>query len=229
MFLWRDRIRSKPGWWAMALGSTIQFMVLWVMIGKHPGTNYLVSVAALLPILFLLAFIPFLRQENRISLIPLILGTLLLTVFVFSLVVAVNDQRNWLRQIKAGELAIGEFMDHYLEKKVRTYPSLTVLWGYGVPSRCYALRYGNISTERAAFNEEINQICPNEWIYDVWGDYVELPTAYEPLAENDDWDIVILPEVFIPEGIEASAHIHYTQVETRDYGRISILEAARSK
>jgi hypothetical protein len=221
----RKHFRRVPGWWAMTIGGVLQFLLLWFMIGKHPGTNYLVSVAALLPILFLLSFMPFLKDDTKRAYVPLILGAVLIVLFLSGLVAAIKDQRSWAKQVRASEAAIDEIVQSHLEVTGKTREELTILWGYAVPSRCYALRFANASTEGGALGEEIDEICPNEWMFDVWGGYVELPKAYEPLVENDDWDVVILPEIYVPSGIESVAKVFHTEIQTRGFGRVTILIA----
>jgi hypothetical protein len=221
----RKQFKEAPGWWAMSIGGVLQFLLLWFMIGKHPGTNYLVSVAALLPILFLLSLAPFLKDESIQAYIPLITGSAVILLFLFSLVVAIKDQRSWTKQVGASEIAIDAIMQDHLKNTGKSREELTILWGYAVPSRCYALRFANASTEGGALGEEIDEICPNEWMFDVWGGYVELPMAYEPLVENDDWDVVILPEIYVPSGIERVAKVKHTEIQTREFGRITILIA----
>jgi hypothetical protein len=223
----RRRIHFKrdAGWSAMAVGVAIQFVLLWGLIGKHPGPNYLLSVAAMLPIMFLLGLGPFIEDEGNKEWIPIVIGTLLIVGFLVGLVVAVRDQRDWRQQIVASDKAVEQIVQNHLEATNQKRGDLTILWGYGVPSRCYALRYANVYTEGAALRAEIDEICPNEWMYDVWGGYVELPLAYEPLVENDDWDVVILPERYIPEGIGRDVVVIYTEAETRGYGRVAVLLA----
>ncbi len=221
----RKHFREIPGWWAMTIGASLQFLILWFMIGKHPGTNYLVSVAALIPILLLLSLSIFLQDESNRAYIPMILGAVLILLFLSGLVGAVKDQHGWAKQVSESEAAIGEIMQAYLEDTGKTREELTILWGYAVPSRCYALRFANVSTEGGALQEEVDEICPNEWMYDVWGGYVELPMAYEPLVENNDWDIVILPERYVPAGVEDMAEVIYTEIQTRGFGRITMLIA----
>jgi hypothetical protein len=221
----RKLFREEPGWWAMTIGGVLQFLLLWFMIGKHPGTNYLVSIAALLPILFLLSLASLLKEGVSRNHIPLITGAVLVIFFLSSLVVAIRDQRSWVRQVHAGEAVIDEILQAHLENIGKTREELTILWGYAVPSRCYALRFANAYVEGGALGGEIDKLCPNEWMFDVWGGYVELPRAYELLIENDDWDIVILPEIYVPSGIESVAKVTHTQIQTRGFGRITILIA----
>jgi hypothetical protein len=221
----RKLFREEPGWWAMTIGVILQFLLLWFMIGKHPGTNYLVSIAALLPILFLLTLASLLKEGVSRNRIPLITGAVLVIFFLSGLVVAIRDQRSWVRKVHSGEAVIDEILQAHLDNIGKTREELTILWGYAVPSRCYALRFANAYVEGDALGEEIDELCPNEWMFDVWGGYVELPRAYEPLIENDDWDIVILPEIYIPPGIESVAKVVQTEIQTRGFGRITVLIA----
>jgi hypothetical protein len=142
---------------------------------------------------------------------------------VYAFVISLIDHNRWFQQIRETEHTIQSVLNEYLEERETSRNELTILWGYGVPSRCFSLRYANAYTGSSALREEINEICPNEWMYDVWGGYVELPDAYEPLARNEDWDVVILPERYIPEDSETFSRLVITDAMTRRYGRISLL------
>lgn len=218
----RKEISKTPGWWAGSLGLLLSFLLLWALIAKHPGGNYLTSIAAMLPLLLMLGLDGYGEGKGR-SRISSLTGGVLVVLFFASLFTAVQDHRGWVEQIKNGEAAIEGRIEEFLDETGKTRRELTILWGYGVPSRCFALRFANAYVGQGLLRDEIDEICPNEYMYDVWGGYVELPSAYEPIAENRDWDIVVLPERFIPEGSDAYAEVVLTGAETRGYGRISML------
>lgn len=220
----RKQVREYPGWWAGSLGALLSILLLWGMIVKHPGVNYLVSSAALLPMVILLALEPFL-STNRSSWIPMVVGLIMVFGFLGALVTAVLDHNKWSGQIRAGENAIAEIIDAQIEKSGEAREDLTLLWGYGVPSRCFALRFANVYTLGKALEREINEICPNEWMYDVWGGFVEIQNSYTQLSESEAWDILVLPERYIPEDSEQYSELILTDIPTRRYGRIAILVA----
>lgn len=224
MFRRKSQQIPTPGWWAVSIAVLLQFVTLWILIGKHPGVNYLISVAALLPVVFLLALKPIAERDGERRLVLLVFGTLLIMLFLGSLIVAVQDNHTWYKQVQTADELIEKEIDGYAAENNLSRKDLTILWGYGVPSRCYALRFGNGSTEGSALRAEIDELCPNEWKYDVWGGFVELPQAYEPLGDNCDWDLLILPERYEPSLDPGRAKTKQLSAPTRGYGNIMIVE-----
>jgi hypothetical protein len=220
----RSQQDRAPGWWAVSIGVLLQFVTLWILIGKHPGINYLISVAALLPVVFLLALQPIVDRDGVRKLILLTFGGILIVMFLVGLIVAVQDNHAWSKQVQTADEEIDRAIADYASDNGLSRDDLVILWGYGVPSRCYALRYGNGSTENRALRAEIDELCPNEWNYDVWGGFVELPWVYEPLSDNCDWDMLILPERYLPELDSARAKVYQLSAQTRGYGKITIVE-----
>jgi hypothetical protein len=218
------RSESRRWWWAAVIGVLIQCIVILLLIAKHPGVNYLVSVAALLPIIIMLAIEPFLHMDSRFSLLPGLAGIVLLSLYVVSFITALVDNHNWREQVLATDAAIVNTIDEITSETGKSREELTILWGYGVPSRCYALRYGNSSTEGSSLSEEIDEMCPNEYVYDVWIDRVMLPRAYESIGENSDWDLLIVPERFIPDVFHDRVRLTTLELWTRNYGRVAILQ-----
>ncbi len=225
--IWRKQARdSKPGWWALTFGLLVQLIVLWALIGKHPGKTYLLSVAAVLPIVLALALEVFLERGVGTQKLAGLIGTLAILGFVGGWFLAIRDHSQIVADVKKADEVIAYELEKYSTSSQTSIEDMTILWGYGVPSRCYALRFGNVYTGDAALTGEINELCPNEWMYDVWGGYVELPNAYEPLSENFDWDIVILPEQYLPEAYGSVGEITVTDALTPGYGRVVIIKAS---
>jgi hypothetical protein len=219
---WRERVTSAS-WWSLSIGVFVQTLLLWFVIVKHPGQNYLLSIAAVLPIQFVLSFDVFLRRATPTAMIARASGWLLLLGFFVGMVIALGSHNRHREQVELAEQQVAATLDDVQRQSGKSRSELVVLWGYGVPSKCYALRYGNFSTEGAALSKEIDEICPGEWTYDVWGGYAELPFAYEPLGQNQDWDLVILPERFLPADASSFSEVIYTSAQTQGYGRITIL------
>ncbi len=221
---WRRReTESFPGWWSMSVGVLAQTILLWVLIVKHPGQNYLLTIAAVLPIQFVLIGDVFLKHSTRAARIVRVLGWLMILGYVWGLVSAFQAHVKLSRQVALTEELVAEAIQTAGERSGKDPEELVILWGYGVAAKCYALRFGNFSTEGAALTREINDICPGEWTYDIWSEVVELPNAYQKLWENDDWDLVILPENFIPKDPEFRGEITILEVQTEGYGRLTLL------
>jgi hypothetical protein len=225
MWMRRKKIFVFTNWWAVAAGIFIQLVILMLLIVKHPGQNYLLSIAAALPIQFLLIFEAFVEREGWWERLSRVLGAISILGFFIGAWVSFNVQRSLVAQVNQAEAEIEAVIESYLNSTGKSREDLILLWGYGVPSRCYALRYGNTSTEGAALTSEIDEICPSQWLYDVWGGYVELPFAYEPLSENRDWDLVILPEQYLPLESEKYGEVRISEVQTQGYGNLAFILA----
>jgi len=145
--------------------------------------------------------------------------------FLLGALISFTDHRKLVNQVARADSEIEAAINSYMDETEKSRDELVILWGYGVPSRCFALRYGNTSTEGAALTKEIDEICPGQWLYDVFGGFVELPTAYEPLSENRDWDIVILPERFLPSESTNLGRVVISDAQTQGYGNLVFLFA----
>jgi hypothetical protein len=226
MVMQKRETKENPGWWALAIGLLVQLLILWAMIGKHPQISYLLSVSAVLPILLALALDVFLERGLQAQKLAGLIGGIALIGFVIGLTLAIQNHYRGVYEVRRTEEVISLELQKYARSAGKSIKDMTILWGYGVPSRCLALRFGNVYTEAAIFRSEINEFCPNEWMYNVWSGRVELLTASGPLSENKDWDIVILPEKFIPESSGYVGEITLTDARTRRYGRVAIIKTS---
>jgi len=216
----------KPGWWALTIGLLAQLIVLWGVIGKHPGEAYLLSIAAVLPILLALSLEVFLDRGYGAQKLAGSIGLIAILGFFLGWAVALQDHSRIVSEVIRTDEVIAQELEKYANDSGKSVEDMTILWGYGVPSKCYALRFGNVYTENGALTGEINELCPNEWMYDVWGGYVELPNAYEPISENYDWDVAIMPERYLPEPSGSIGEITVTDALTQGFGRVAIIKVS---
>jgi hypothetical protein len=216
----------KSGWWALTIGLLAQLIVLWGVIGKHPGEAYLLSIAAVLPILLALSLEVFLERGGRAQKLAGSIGLIAILGFFLGWAVALQDHSRIVSEVIRTDEVIAQELEKYANDSGKSVEDMTILWGYGVPSKCYALRFGNVYTENGALTSEINELCPNEWMYDVWGGYVELPNAYEPISENYDWDVAIMPERYLPEPSGSIGEITVTDALAPGYGRVAIIRVS---
>ncbi len=225
MALNRRRLREEPGWWAAVVGLLLQLGLTVAMIAKHPGTIYLLAVAAILPLLLALALEVLGREALPARLLAAGTSALVLVGFAVGLVVTLQQQSAVVANIRLAEVEVKRYTAEYAHSVGKAPESLTVLWGYGAPSRCYALRFGNMYIQ-GLFAEEIGRVCPNEWTYDVWMGYVELPTVYAPVSQSHGWDLIIVPERFLPPKSPVIGRVVITPAMTEGYGRLAIVMAA---
>ena len=103
---------------------------------------------------------------------------------------------------------------------------MTILWGYGIPSRCYALRFGD-SYAGHALQGEIDYLCPNEWEYNVFTEEVQIGSKFQRLEDSNDWDILFVREAFVPSPSDNIGEIKVVSAEPEGFGRIVVVTSRR--
>jgi hypothetical protein len=211
-------------WWSLAPALTVQVVLTLLSIGKHPGAIYLLAVAAVLPILYGLS-VEVIRQEAPAGKwAALVLSTLVLVGFVYGLGSAIAAHRRTVARAEQSEADLRRLES---EIQARTgKDSIAVLWGYGTTSPCYALRFGNIYTANL-FSRELQDICPNDWMYDVWGELAILADGPVRLEESRDWDLLVVPADFLPANAAELGEVIRSDVES-GFGPVVYLVAKRS-
>lgn len=193
----RGRILSDPWWWSMAIGGSVQLVLTTLLILKHPGQVYLLALAAILPFLFLLLVesLPSTRwADTLVGASSLVIGV----GFVLSMGQSVAAHQRRLRSAALTDAEIGHVLQTYASATDRPAEDITVLWGYGTASRCFALRFGNTYVA-GVFGEEIRRVCPRQWIYNVHDQVAELPGGSLPLESTDKWDVLVMLERSVSE------------------------------
>ena len=218
----KGSIRDDPAWWASSLALLLQLAVLWAAIGKHPGTPYLLGVAAVLPLLLALALEVLVYRGDWRATLGTVAGAAVIVAFVVGWAISALEQARTARQIAVAEDVLARTIRDYADRSGLDPATLNVLWVYGVPSRCLALRYGDLSASRA-LEAEIDTICRNEWAYEVWGGYLQYPGAYESPPVRRPWDLIIVPGRALPLPSEEVGGVLDTGLPTAGYGTIHIL------
>lgn len=188
----RRHVFSDPGWWASAIGGWAQLLLTTLLILKHPGQIYLLALAAILPVPFLLLVgsLPRTRWAGTlvgVSALAVSLG------FVLSVAQSLVAHQRRVQRAAATDMEIGQVVATYARAMDRPVEGVTILWGYGTPSRCFALRFGNRYVG-GLFGDEIRGVCPREWIFNVRDQVAELPGGTLPLASTDQWDVLVILE-----------------------------------
>lgn len=222
--MWARRAgpRRHPAWWASASALLSMLALLWWAIGLEPGPRYLLSVAAVLPLLLSLAMEVLVRPKGWPPAMVMASGGLIVTAFVLGAAMTAAGQARTTRQIGAFEEILDRTMRAYAARLGTDRARLRILWGYGVPSRCLALRYGDLYAG-LALQEEINAICPHEWAYEVWGDRVGYPGALTLPIVHRPWDMIVIPEWLLPLPAEEIGSVLDTGIPTAGFGTIQIL------
>jgi hypothetical protein len=216
LFLHRRKMKVNPGLWGVAIGLSSQLILTLFIILKHPGTIYLLAVAAILPILFSVAYALLTNSYRYIRHGMVVLGTLILIGFFFGILQAINENREIITNIHLMEAEVREQRINYSKMKDIDLDEQVVLWSYGISSPCFALYFGN-SYASNVFTEEIQQVCPQEGRYNVWSDGDKLLT-------EEKWDIIVIPEKYLPTDAEEYGSVEVSNAISK-YGQIFFIVA----
>ena len=217
-YLNRRQTRTQPGWWALAVALSLQLVLALLLIAKHPAPMYLLAPAAIAAILLILALEVFRQHGPRLRLLCVGIGAVVLVLFLSDLLRAANGHR---AEVAAFELRVSEIEQHVASEAARlgkSPDSMLILWGFGLESRCYALRFGDRYTGRA-FREEINETCARDWAYEASVDLAELPDGSRSLAEAQGWDLLIIRASDVP-----SDYARYGQLSYSTDGQIAFIQ-----
>lgn len=192
-WLLRGERRLSHAWSAMGVGLAAQVLVTAVLILKHPRVTYLLALASLLPVILILAAegLDRLGRVGRIGVNLLSAGLVL--AFVGSGVRSLARHHERLAWVQLSEREVERFLGEYSEKSGIPRDRLGLLWGFGTPSRCFALRFGNGFADRI-FADEIEEVCPTEGLYNIWEGVIEDGLGGGRLEENDRWDVLVVSQ-----------------------------------
>jgi hypothetical protein len=208
----RKRLRDDPANASLILGLSIQLAVLLLIVFKHPGRHYLLGAAAIIPVLFA-ALYDISNLDNKwVRRVAAGLSILLLVGFVIGLIVSIKDHHWRVTNINIAETQLEVLKEEQARLLEKDPDELLIHWGYGTGSPCYALYFGNKWTGWV-FSDEINEICPRDKVYSVWGSDVEL----QPYGK---WDIIVVPENYVPEEADQHGRLVVSEAQTEKYGRI---------
>lgn len=223
MWARRWRANEDPGWWSASVALLFQLLVLWIAVGKHPGELYLLAVAAVLPLLLALALEAFLAIGGRMVRLSRMVAALVLMGFAVGLGIALSNHLDTVRKVRFAEAVIVGEIEAFSEKSGVDPGQLSILWSYGVPARCNALRFGN-GEAGSALSDEIYSVCANEWEYVIWTGAVQVGSQYEALHLSDDWQILFVPEAYLPPATGSIGEVRITDAQTEgDDGRIAVV------
>jgi hypothetical protein len=219
-FLHRHKLKINPGLWGVAIGLSSQLIITLFIIFKHPGAIYLLAVAAILPILLSVAYTLLINSHQYMKHIMALLGAFILIGFAFGFFHAIAENRQMIANIHLVETDLREHRNNYSAVKDVNLDEQRILWSYGTSSPCFALYFGNIYA-RNAFIKEIQRVCPNDRLYDIWSDGDKLTT-------DEKWDIIIIPDKFLPDDAEEFSSLEISDATT-NYGHIVFIIADKEE
>jgi len=219
----RKAIRSDPVWWSMSPALAAQVFVTLLMIGKHPGAIYLLAVSAVLPILYGLSVDVIRRQMPTGEWVAAALNGLVVVGLIYGLGSSVSLHRERVVRAQRSEEDLRQLRAEVQASMGKE--SVTVVWGYGTSSPCFALRFGDQYAAHI-FQRELSDLCPHDWMYDVWSEEVILDDATVPIDKSWAWDILVVPVRFLPINAADLGQVFISDVEST-FGPIAYIVARR--
>lgn len=189
----RDGLPFSPANLALALGLTLQTLLLVLVLSKFfYRLRYLLSLAALLPILALLALKLAEQASLRVDWLKrLALAGLLLSMAAF-LGQEITSQRKKALDEREAAISRSQVVSILAKQKDVEEKDLVIVYAFSTPLKCAGLLTANNWIR--AFDDEIAALCPNQYAtYDFKFDY-ELNTPHPiPQIEQIAWDVVVWP------------------------------------
>ncbi len=189
----RDGLALSSADLALALGLTLQALLLIFVLSKFfYRLRYLLSLAALLPILALLALKLAEQARLRIDWLKrLALAGLLLSMAAF-VGQEITSQRKKALDEREAAISRSQVVSILTKQKGVGENDLVIVYAFSTPIKCAGLLTANNWIR--AFDDEIAALCPNQYaIYDFKFDY-ELNTPHPiPQIEQISWDVVVWP------------------------------------
>jgi len=212
----RSSLSKRPEWIALSIGLTIQLIITHILILKHPATTYLLAIAAILPFILALSVSAFQNNRGKMSFFISGLSILVLLSFAYGALRMASSRIEFSNRLSnlVEEATQMRFM--VAEEAGKSQESIAVLWGYGTASSCFALRFGDIYSG-GVFDSEIENICPDDWMYDVWSEKAILPNGPQDLINSDEWDLLVVPAKKRPQDMDHAGKIFYSEYGTVEY------------
>lgn len=189
----RDRLPLSPADLALIIGLTLQAILLMLVLGKFfYRLRYVLALAALLPVLSMLALKLAEQAHLRIEWLKRLAFVGLLVSMVFFMSQEMLSQRKKALDEREAAISRSQVITILAKQKEVAENELVVVYAFGTPLKCAGLLTANNWIR--AFDAEIGALCPNQYaLYDFKFEY-ELNTPHAiPQIEQIDWDVVLWP------------------------------------
>lgn len=208
----RHHLKRHASLFGIAIGLSFQTIFALFMILKHLGHIYLLAISATLPLLLGVGYSMMREVYPKAKDVFVGLSAVILLGFIFNLSQSFSGQRTSIANIHNIENEVKRFKTQYAAEMGKDPEALMTFTGYGIPSSCLSLRFGNIYTG-GIFTEEIDEICYYEGIYDIFYGSPEI-------VNSDSWDLLIIPENKLPASIEEVGSISISNLLSFGFGRV---------
>lgn len=198
MLAWRKRIATAPGLWALALGLTIQIVIAFAIILKHPGNNdyYLLALAAIAPVLMLVVRKLFEHQKSLRTYLDGMLIAAVLIGLAINFMNSLEIQSERVSNLLAMQNLVSEEVKDRSILTGRKPQEVVIVWGYGVYDNCNSLVRMNNNYIKA-FNDELAAMCPNQYVINDSLIFNGQATSSDGKALDINslaWDLLFTPE-----------------------------------
>jgi hypothetical protein len=212
---------------AVGIGLFVQLLVLLLLVAKHPGSRYLLPIAATLPVLLatlLETTDPLGVASRRFA---LTLGLTGLALFASGLWSAFNAHLDLAHTLQRDDIALGDWFDKIASQRGIDRQSLRIAWAYGTTSPCYALWYGEWSADYV-FQPDIGRQCAHDGYVDIWQAVVWSGSGSVPVANSSDWDVEVIPQNLLNAYPKSNlgGDIYETglaSIATQNYGTLELI------
>lgn len=189
LFLQRRTLDQHRGVWALSCGLVVHTLVLFFLILKHPQTHYLISISATMPILLAVIFSDLTEGIRWLRQARILIAALMLAGLLVSFVQAFQFHQERLNRVATFDATVQRGLEQYANITGHPQEEMRIFWSYATHSPCTGFWFGNEYADRA-FTDELEQICVNEQMFNVWPDGVVLGNEFTPL-ERGEWDVLI--------------------------------------
>lgn len=189
----RDRLPLSPADLALVIGLTLQAILLMLVLGKFfYRLRYVLALAALLPVLSMLALKLAEQTHLRIGWLKRLAFTALLVSMLVFLGQEITSQRKKALDEREAAISRSQVIKIVARQKEISKNDLVIVYAFGTPLKCAGLLTANNWIR--AFDAEIAALCPNQYaIYDFKFDY-KLNTPHPiPQIEQIQWDVLVWP------------------------------------
>ena len=167
MYFKKGNFKSQTPLWSLSIGLITQVFVLIVIVSRHPVNRYLLSVAAVAPILILLIYN---LTEKDLILSRIIFSSIFVIFIAAFFINTKNHFQSHIQRVdylNSYQNEVNRVLDDFSQMKGIERNEISQYWTYGSFSSCYALWFGNDFGKRL-FTNDIIDLCLNEYQIDIW-------------------------------------------------------------
>jgi hypothetical protein len=217
--------KEHPGQYALLAGLTVQCLLLFAVVLKHPGGLYLLSIAATLPVMIIIIFQYLSEQSRAIVILTQVISVGIILGALWNLRSAINSHSIEVTGLDADQYQIDRYISDYAESIGVGERDVVVLYSYGIYDRCYSLLFGD-NYVGSPLNQELSRICPMRLEVNIWNQRIRNGNEFVPL-DSMEWDLLFTREYLLTEFPFLQAMGVAEQIETSEnflpYGHLQVI------